>query len=137
MKGRCSMKPMTAEWVVKAEGDFATMRREGRVAEQPNYEAICFHAQQCAERYLKARLYEAQIPFGKIHDLMALLDQVSGVEPGWERFREDLAYISHLAVTFNYPGETADAESAARAEQCCRRFRDAAREVLRSEQQIC
>ncbi|MEK7994293.1 MAG: HEPN domain-containing protein [Planctomycetota bacterium] len=131
------MKPMTAEWVVKAEGDFATMQREGRVTERPNYEAICFHAQQCAERYLKARLYEADIPFGKIHDLMALLGQVSRVEPGWESFREDLAYISDLAVTFNYPGETADAESAARAEHCCRRFRDAAREALRSEPQIC
>ena len=128
------MKPMTAEWVVKAEGDFATMQREARVTERPNYEAICFHAQQCAERYLKARLYEAEVPFGKIHDLMALLNQVSRVEPGWESFREDLAYISDLAVMFNYPGETADAESAARAEHGCRRFRDAAREVLRSEQ---
>jgi HEPN domain-containing protein len=131
------MKPMTAEWVVKAEGDFATMQREARVTERPNYEAICFHAQQCAERYLKARLYEAEVRFGKIHDLMALLDQVRRVEPNWESFREDLAYISDLAVVFNYPGETADVESAARAEQCCRRFRDAAREALRSEQQVC
>ena len=128
------MKPMTAEWVVKAEGDFATMQREARVTERPNYEAICFHAQQCAERYLKARLYEAEVPFGKIHDLMALLDQVSRVEPGWESFREDLGYISDLAVTMNYPGETLDAESAGRAEDCCRRFRDAARAVLRPEQ---
>ena len=127
------MKPMTAEWVVKAEGDFATMQRESRVADRPNYEANCFHAQQCAERYLKARLYEADIPFGKVHDLMALLDQVSGVEPGWEGFRENLAYLSDLAVAMNYPGEAADADVAARAEQCCQRFRDAARAVLRPQ----
>ncbi|MHC4511087.1 MAG: HEPN domain-containing protein [Planctomycetota bacterium] len=131
------MKPMTAEWVAKAEGDFATMEREGCVTENPNYEAICFHAQQCAERYLKARLYEADVPFGKIHDLSALLDQAIGVEAGWEGFREDLAYLSDLAVTLNYPGGSADAESAARAQRCCIRFRDAARHVLRPQQQIC
>ena len=130
------MKPMTAEWVVKAEGDFATMQRESRVAERLNYEAICFHAQQCAERYLKARLYEADIPFGKVHDLMTLLDQVCLAEPGWESFREDLAYLSDLAVALNYPGEAADTDVAARAKHCCQRFRDAARAVLRA-QQIC
>jgi HEPN domain-containing protein len=127
------MKPMAAEWAAKAERDFAATDREGRVTEDPNYEGICLHAQQCAERYLKARLYEADIPFGKIHDLAALLDKVLAVEPGWESFREDLAYISDLAVTLNYPGESADAESAARAQRCCRRFRDAARNVLESQ----
>jgi len=131
------MKPMTAEWVVKAEGDFATMQRESRVAESPNYEAICFHAQQCAERYLKARLYEADIPFGKVHDLMVLLDHACRVESSWESFREDLAYLSDLAVMLNYPGEAADADAAARAEHCCQRFRDAARAVLQPQQQIC
>ena len=50
------MKPLTAEWVSKAEGDFATMERESRVADSPNLEGLCFHAQQCAEKYLKARL---------------------------------------------------------------------------------
>jgi hypothetical protein len=39
------MKPLTAEWVSKAEGDFATMERESLVAEGPNFEGICFHAQ--------------------------------------------------------------------------------------------
>jgi HEPN domain-containing protein len=127
------MKPMAAEWAAKAERDFATMEREGRVTEDPNYEGICLHAQQCAEKYLKARLYEAGIPFSKIHDLAALLDKVLAVEPGWEGFREDLAYVSDLAVTLNYPGEFADAESAARAQRCCRRFRDAAHNVLKSQ----
>jgi HEPN domain-containing protein len=129
------MKPMTSEWVAKAEGDLATMEREGCVTENPNYEAVCFHAQQCAERYLKARLYEANVPFGKIHDLSALLDQAIAVEADWEDFREDLAYISDLAVVFNYPGGSADAESAAQAQRCCRRFRDAVRDALRAQQQ--
>ena len=124
------MKPMSAEWIAKAEGDFAMMERECQVTENPNYDGICFHAQQCAEKYLKARLCEADITFSKIHDLVALLDQVLEVEPAWESFREDLAYLSDFAVSFRYPGESADAESAIDAQRRCRQFRIAARDAL-------
>ncbi|HDZ69227.1 MAG TPA: HEPN domain-containing protein [Phycisphaerales bacterium] len=124
------MKPITAEWVAKAEGDFAVMERESQVQVEPSYDAVCFHAQQCAEKYLKARLCEADITFGKIHDLVALLEEVLDVEPAWETFREDLAYLSDFAVTFRYPGESADRESALDAQRRCRLFRNAARSAL-------
>jgi len=124
------MKPIAAEWVTKAEGDFAMMERECRAQENPNYDGICFHAQQCAEKYLKARLCEADITFSKIHDLVVLLGQVLVAEPEWETFREDLAYLSDFAVTFRYPGESADRESALDAQRRCRRFRNAARKAL-------
>ncbi|TKJ36341.1 MAG: DNA-binding protein [Planctomycetes bacterium B3_Pla] len=124
------MKQMTAEWVAKAEGDFAVMERECLVTEDLNYDGICFHAQQCAEKYLKARLCEADIAFGKIHDLVALVDQILDIEPEWEAFREDLAYLSDFAVTFRYPGESADADAATDAHARCRRFRSAARDAL-------
>ncbi len=57
------MKPITLEWVEKAEGDYASAHRELRARKNPNYNAACFHEQQCAEKYLKARLQEAEIPF--------------------------------------------------------------------------
>ena len=44
--------------------------------ENPNYAAACFHAQQCVEKYIKARLIEAETPFPKTHDLSALLSLV-------------------------------------------------------------
>ena len=62
------MKPLTREWIEKAEGDFATVRREVQARKDPNYDAACFHAQQCIEKYLKARLQEAEVPFGRTHD---------------------------------------------------------------------
>ncbi len=124
------MKPITAEWVAKAEGDFAMMERECRARKNPNYDGICFHAQQCAEKYLKARLCEADIPFSKIHDLVALLERVFVAEPAWETFREDLAYLSDFAVAFRYPGESADRESALDAQSRCRLFRNVARNAL-------
>ena len=67
------MKPETQEWVEKAEGDLKVARREGQTADQV-YDAVCFHAQQCAEKYLKAWLEEHNIAFPRIHDLIALLN---------------------------------------------------------------
>ena len=66
------MKPITKEWIAKAEGDWASALREVRARKKPNYDSACFHAQQCAEKYLKARLQEASTPFGKTHDLVKL-----------------------------------------------------------------
>ena len=75
------MKPITHEWIEKAEADFATAERELRARKKPNYDAVCFHSQQCAEKYLKARLQEAEVVFGRTHDLLALLDLTLRVEP--------------------------------------------------------
>jgi len=124
---------MTSEWVAKAEGDWATLQRESQVLDNPNYDGNCFHAQQCAEKYLKARLSEAGISFGKVHDLVTLLEQVLGIEPEWERFTEDLAYLSGFAVGFRYPGDSADGDTAMEAGQRCERFRRAARTALKLE----
>jgi len=124
------MKPLAAEWVSKAEGDFAIVERESRARKHPSHDGVCFHAQQCAEKYLKARLCEAGLRFEKIHDLPALLEQVLPVEPLWETFRADLAYLSDFAVSFRYPGESATRSTALRARNLCRSFRKAARQAL-------
>ncbi|HEX42290.1 MAG TPA: HEPN domain-containing protein [Phycisphaerales bacterium] len=121
------MKPLTAEWVAKVKGDFATMRRDSRVVEHPNFEAVCFHAQPCAETYIKARLCEAGVTFGKIHDLVALLVAVLDLEPAWEDYREDLAYLSAFAVSVRYPGDSPDLNCALDAGRRCHVFRTAAR----------
>ena len=124
------MKAITAEWIAKAEADFATAQRESRVRKNPNYDGICFHYQQCAEKYLKARLCEAEISFGKIHDLVVLLEQALVIETNWEIFRKDLAYLSDFAVAFRYPGESADKKSASDAKKLCSYFRKIARSSL-------
>jgi len=80
------MNPLTREWVSKAEGDLSTAERELRARKKPNYDAACFHAQQCAEKYLKAFLQEKGIPFGKTHNLVALLVRPSQLSPAWSCF---------------------------------------------------
>jgi len=62
--------------------------------------------------------------------LSALLELVLPIEPSWEAFREDLAYLSDFAIAFRHPGESADHELAVSARERCRGFRDAARKAL-------
>lgn len=64
------------------------MLRESRVQESPNWDDVCFHAQQCAEKYLKAKLCEADIPFGKVHDLVYLLNAAIFAEPDWKKISD-------------------------------------------------
>jgi HEPN domain-containing protein len=126
------MKPVTSEWVAKAEGDFNTARREME-AEPANYDAVCFHSQQCAEKYLKARLIEDDAAFPKTHDLSALLDMVLPIEPRWTDLRSPLDRLTDLGVEVRYPGLFADAEAAAEALETAGVVRDRARKSLELE----
>ena len=58
------MKPLTREWVYKAEGDYATAARGPRARKLSNYDAAYLHAQQCVEKYLEALLPEWGMAFG-------------------------------------------------------------------------
>jgi HEPN domain-containing protein len=124
------MKPEVPEWISKAEGDFLTAEREARVRKSPTYDSVCFHAQQCIEKYLKARLIEAGIYFPRIHDLGQLLNLITPVEPLWESFRLAFNRVSYYAVDFRYPGELSTKEDAQEALKICREFRKLARQSL-------
>src|SRR5207249_11604075 len=62
--GWCCMKPETDEWLHKAENDRKVARREME-SPDPVHAAVCFHAQQCAEKYLKAFLEERGLGFAR------------------------------------------------------------------------
>ncbi|RPJ19917.1 MAG: HEPN domain-containing protein [Chloroflexi bacterium] len=121
------MKPLTREWIEKAEADFISAQREFRARKNPNFDATCFFAQQCIEKYIKARLQEAEIAFGKTHDLVELLGLASAAEPLWDLYRPTFRPISAYAVNFRYPGENASKEEAAEVLKICRNFRKVAR----------
>ena len=127
------MKPITSEWVDKAEADLATARREIDALDKPNYDAVCFHTQQCAEKYLKACLQEADISFRKTHDLSELLDSTLSIHPTLESLRQDLNSLSAFAVEYRYPGESADLDEAQEAFQKCKNVREIIRRVLHLE----
>ncbi len=114
----------------KGEGDYTTANREYRARKAPNYDAACFHAQQCAEKYLKALLQEADIPFGKTHNLIGLLDLLLPFDPSWDVLRTDLQTLGVFAVYVRYPGTKANKQAAWEALQLCRAVRTKARAAL-------
>ena len=117
------MKPITLEWIEKAEGDWASAQREYRARQRPNYDAACFHAQQCTEKYLKARLEEAGIAFSRTHNLTSLLTLALAVEPTWAVLQPHLTALNIYAVAFRYPGSSATKSNAANALKAGREVR--------------
>ncbi len=100
------MKPATREWVDRAEADYAAALLLRRSRKKHARDIVCFHLQQCVEKYLKARLVEAAIGFPKIHDLERLLDLTVTVEPLWAVLRPSMATITDYAVEVRYPGRS-------------------------------
>ena len=105
------MKKLTKEWIDKAEDDFTVANREYK-AKTPVYDAVCFHAQQCVEKYMKAILQENNKEFGKVHDLDLLLEECKKFAPILENHKEALIELSSFAVEIRYPGVKATKEEA-------------------------
>ena len=124
------MKSLTAEWVSKAEGDFVCVQREWRARKHPNYDALCFHAQQCAEKYLKACLQEKTLPVYRTHNLINLMEQLLPHNPMLETLREALLQINIYSVAFRYPGESASRDDARSARSLCELVRKTLRQHL-------
>ena len=125
------MKRATREWIRCAEEDFevaaALMRRRTKTAAN----SIGFHCQQCAEKYLKARLEEAALTPPKTHDLVALLQLLLQVEPLWASFAPTLRRLNDYAVKFRYPGHYASRTDAKQALKACRSLRTDVRHSLK------
>ena len=124
------MKKITREWVHKAEGDFNTLLREVRARKAPNYDAACFHAQQCIEKYIKAVLQESDIPFNRTHNLTTLLEACLSFTPEWEGFVDDARDLNAYAIDVRYPSESADRKAALDALAAVRKIRRAIRSFL-------
>jgi HEPN domain-containing protein len=110
------MKRVTQEWVEKAEGDYAVARRE-LAAAHPVFDAVCFHGQQSAEKYVKAPPQERGEAFPRTHDLLLPASLAGAYLPSPGLQQHDLKLLTSFAVDLRYPGATAsrgDAEAALR-----------------------
>jgi HEPN domain-containing protein len=121
------MKTATLEWIAKAEEDWSVATSLARRRKTPVPNSVCYHCQQCAEKYLKARLEEAGVLIFKSHDLPYLLALFAPHEPLWSGMGQALLNLSQYAVKFRYPGHDASEQQARNALQDCRAFRKIAR----------
>ncbi len=125
------MNPLTLEWVDKAEGDFNTAIREHRAKKAPNFDAVCFHAQQMAEKYLKAVLQEYSNPIPKTHSLVDLMALCMKNDSSYMGIQSDLNILESYAVQFRYPGQSADKLEAIMAIKSAKLVRSFIRQQLK------
>jgi HEPN domain-containing protein len=118
------MNAVIAEWVEKAKGDFHTAQRELRARRAPNYDAACFHSQQCAEKYLKAFLVLQKIEPPRSHNLVELLKLCVLRDGSFELVRPALEALNTFAVNIRYPGEFATKEEARDAVRAMKQVQD-------------
>src|SRR5262245_51421622 len=100
------MKRLTAQWVRKAESDYAVPVKIAR-ARDPHHDEVCFHAQQCAEKYLKALLVELGQPVPRTHILEDLVVLLLPGHPGLRSLRLGARFLTRFAVATRYPGANA------------------------------
>jgi len=117
------------DWVTKAEGDLDMARRALR-GKVKHADAATFHAQQCAEKYLKALLVARGVEFPKTHDLRVLnhLCIRSGILTHFDE--EALDFLSGFSVQARYPGEEPSLQDAREAMKIARVVRSFARRWL-------
>ncbi|MGH2559903.1 MAG: HEPN domain-containing protein [Thermomicrobiales bacterium] len=120
------MRQVTRRRIEQAEGDLL-MAQQSLASGNPVYDGICFHAQQCVEKYLKAVLEEQGTRYPYSHNLPDLAALTGGTVPDLYGFGDDLIWLTTHAVETRYSDASVTAEDAERAMQIAL----AARRVLR------
>lgn len=90
-------------WIKKAENDLITAKWSIKIKPEPPLDIVCFHAQQCAEKYLKAYLVYHDIEFEKTHDLRKLVLLCSKVKKEFLEILETSKRLTDYAVDVRYP----------------------------------
>lgn len=92
-----------AEWVAKAENDLVNAAHTLKLGANCPTDTVCFHAQQCIEKYLKALLVVEGLDFPKTHDVEALMALIpTRLRP--EIRSEEQARLTYFATRARYPG---------------------------------
>jgi HEPN domain-containing protein len=118
-------------WVARAEEDYALARSAWR-RKVPLIYGVTFHAQQCAEKYLKALLVARGQAFPRTHDLAAVGDLCLRQGIIIPVHQDALERLTAYAVQVRYPGESPTLDEAREAFQIAQAVRRFARKLLQS-----
>lgn len=118
-------------WVEKAEHDLRNAECVLRLADDCPTDTVCFHCQQCAEKYLKALLISRGIDFPRTHDLVMLLNLIASTG-GLTLPVEQVQPLNRYSVEARYPGDwdPIDIHEATEALNMAKGVREAVRTVL-------
>ena len=90
------------QWLAYADEDLRVARHGFSMPETPPCRVIAFHAQQCAEKCMKAYLVFHGVDFPFTHSLRRLLD-LSASPAAWAEQLRDAEELSPYAITARDP----------------------------------
>lgn len=104
MKEQPEILKLVRQWVGKAEEDILNATHSLTLCDKCPVSTVCFHAQQCTEKYLKALLILQAVPFPRTHDLI----RIHNLLPKTTRPSLDLkglAVLNRYGIEARYPGD--------------------------------
>lgn len=119
---------LVRQWIEKAEHDLRNAEHTLTLKDDCPFDTVCFHTQQCAEKYLKAFLVFHEVDFPKTHDLV-LLENLTA-SPGLKGIH--LHTLNRYSMEARYPGdwETITRAEAEKAVVIAKRVRNAVRSAF-------
>ncbi len=94
----------TKEWLVHADEDLRLAKHALKLKSSCPYKLIAYHAQQCAEKYLKAYLVFRNIDFPYTHNISHLLELCPDLAEQAKDLQE-AKVLTPYAITARYPGK--------------------------------
>ncbi|MHC4474587.1 MAG: HEPN domain-containing protein [Planctomycetota bacterium] len=92
------------QWLRLADEDLNLASHALGLGVRSPYRLIAYHAQQCAEKSLKAFLVYHNVDFPYTHNIRILL-QLCAKHATWAQTVKDAEELSPYAITARYPGE--------------------------------
>ncbi len=122
---------LAGQWLTKADNDLTTAEHTLTLGEDCPNDTVCFHAQQCVEKSVKALLVACAVDVPRLHDLGVLIDLLpAGVEVPISAEEQEL--LTDYATVTRYPGDwdPIGADEARAAVAVARRVHAAAAAIL-------
>lgn len=104
-KSRGEIIKKTKEWLAHADEDLRLAKHALKLKSSCPYKLIAYHAQQCAEKHLKAYLVFKNIDFPYTHNISHLLELCPDLRERAEDLKE-AKVLTPYAITARYPGKS-------------------------------
>ena len=98
------IRQKVAQWLAYGDDDLRLARHGLTMSSGSPYRLIAYHAQQCAEKHLKAYLVFRLIDFPYTHNIARLLELCADKDE-WVDGLHDAEGLTPFAITARYPGE--------------------------------
>ena len=122
------------QWMIYGHEDLRLARHALTLLSGCPYRLIAYHAQQCAEKYLKAYLVCHRIDFPYTHNISRLLE-LCEESSRWPEKIYEAEELTPFAITARYPGEDerVTKKEALRAVDIAAKIRQTVRKTLKKE----